>query len=118
MATRNDPFRTRASDVTTWVFLPVGVLAVGVAFIALVVAGVSVADTFSPAADAAANARDTGVSRATVTWATPLALLGIATLFGVVIPAALARIQTNIRARRDALVASLPRLVPHQASQS
>lgn len=94
--------RTVAASTT------VGVLVVIGAFVALVVAGINVADTLAAAGDVA---RDTGVFRAITAWATPLGLLGVATLFAVAIPAALARVRGGIGERRDALVESLPRLI-------
>ncbi len=105
-----DNFAPRREDRATQVFVPVGVMTVMAAAVALIVAGVHVADTFAPSTVAAELARDRGIGAATAMWATPLALVGIATLFsGIAI--ALARIRHSIRGRRDALVAGLPRVL-------
>ncbi len=116
MATRDDPFRTRATDIATWVLLPVGVITVSVAFVALIVGAVAGSGAF-PASDPVNAARDTGVLTATTSWATPLALLGVGTIFAAAIPAALARIRTSIGGRRDALATALPRLVGPSAGR-
>ena len=76
-----------AALTTVGVFIVIG------AFVALVVAGINVADTLPAAGDVA---RDTGVFRAITAWATPLGLLGVATRFGVAIPASLARVRAGL----------------------
>jgi hypothetical protein len=105
-----DPFATRREDWATWLLVPVGLVTVLGAFAALIVAGISLADTFVTGADAVEMARDRGVAAATTGWASPLALVGVATVFsGIVV--ALARLRLSIGGRRDALVSALPRIV-------
>lgn len=102
-----DSFTTRREDWATRSLVPLGVMTVMAAVIALIVAGVQVADSFVPGATAADVARDRGIGAATPMWATPLALAGIAAIFSG-IAFALARIRHDIRSRRDALVSALP----------
>lgn len=105
-----DPFATRREDWATRLLVPIGLAAVLAAFAALIVAGVTLAGTFRTGAGAAEMARNRGVAAATTAWASPLALVGIATVFSG-IAVALARIRLSIRGRRDALVSALPRVV-------
>lgn len=106
----SDSLQVRAEGWATRLAVPLGVITVMVAAVALVVAGVHVADTFGSGAGAAELARDRGVGAATPLWATPLALAGIATIFtGIAV--ALAWIRHGIRDRRDALVTALPRVL-------
>lgn len=112
-----DPFGTTREDRGTWLLVPIGLVTVLASLAALAVAGATVADTFVPGADAVEVARDRGVAAATMVWASPLALVGVATVFsGIVV--ALARIRLSIVGRRDALVSALPRIVnPSHSSQ-
>lgn len=105
-----DHFHTRREDWATRLLVPVGVMTVMAAVVALIVAGVHTADAFSPATAASELARDRGIGGATPMWATPLALTGIATVF-TGIAFALARIRHSIRGRRDAFVVALPRVL-------
>lgn len=105
-----DSFSTSREDRATRLLVLLGVMTVMVAVVALIVAGVHVADTFTPGASAADAARNAGIGAATTMWATPLALLGIAVVFSG-IAFALARIRQDIRGRRDALVLALPRVL-------
>ncbi len=105
-----DSFRTRREDWATRLLVPLGVMTVMAAAVALIVAGVHVADSFSPGSAAGELAGDRGIGAATPMWATPLALAGIAAVFSG-IAFALARIRHSIRGRRDALVAALPRVL-------
>jgi hypothetical protein len=105
-----DHFRTRREDWATRVLVPIGVMIVMTAAVALTVAAVHTADTFSTATAAGELARDRAITAATTMWATPLALVGIATVFsGIVFT--LARIRHSILGRRDALVVALPRVL-------
>lgn len=108
-----DHFRTRREDWATRLLVPVGLMTVMAAAVALIVAGVHVADTFNPAAAGGELARDRGIGAATSMWATPLALTGIAAVFSG-IAFALARIRHSISGRRDALVLALPLVLSNQ----
>ena len=103
-------FTIRREDWATRVLVPVGVMTVMAAAVALIVAGVHTADTFSPGAAGSELARDQGIGVATALWATPLALTGIATVFAGT-AFALARIRHSIQGRRDAFATALPRIL-------
>ena len=105
-----DSFSISREDRATRVLVPLGVMTVMAAVVALIVAGMHVADTFAPGAAAVEVARDGGIGAATPMWATQLALVGIAAVFSG-IALALARIRRSIRGRRDALVLALPRVL-------
>lgn len=105
-----DRFATSRDDRATGVLVPLGAMTVMAAAAALIVAGVHVADVFTPGAATAEVARDRGIGAATAMWATPLALAGIATIFAG-IAFALARIRQSIQGRRDTLVVALPRVL-------
>jgi hypothetical protein len=91
-----------------------GVLIVLAAFVALALAGAYTAVT-ALGQNAADVARDRGLAAAIPAWATPLGLIGLATVFSG-IALALARIRLDIRGRRDAFAASLPRILTPGAS--
>lgn len=105
-----DSFRTRREDWATRLLVPLGVMTVMAAIVALIVAAVHTGDAFGPGSAASELARDRGIGAATSMWATPLALAGIASVFSG-IAFALARIRHSIRGRRDAFVAALPRVL-------
>lgn len=105
-----DLFATRREDWGTWPLVPIGLVTVLASFAALAVAGATVADTFVPGADAVEVARDRGVAAATMAWASPLALVGVATVFSEIV-VAVARIRLSIGGRRDAMASALPRIV-------
>lgn len=111
-----DSFSTSREDRATWLLVPLGVMTVMAAVVALIVAGVHVADTFTPGAAAAEVARDGGIGAATSMWATPLALAGIAAIFSG-IAFALARIRQDIRGRRRPGLRAAPRPVRHPLTQ-
>jgi hypothetical protein len=105
MATDNSTLRPE--DQATRLLVALGAMVVMAAAIALIVAGVHLADAFAPGASAVAIARDRGIGAATPMWATPLALPGLAATFSG-IAFALTRVRHDIRGRRDALVTALP----------
>lgn len=106
----NDTFNPRRQDWIALLLVPAGVTIVMAAGFALILAGVHTADSFSPATVGNDLDRDRGIAAATAMWAAPLALVGITTAFAG-IAFALARVRHNIRGRRDALVAALPRIL-------
>ena len=98
-----------ASDSSTLVPLAVtalGVMTVMAGFVALIVAGINAGDFFG-----GGTAADQGVWQATVAWATPLALLGMATLFGGAVILALNNIFGHIRYRRDSMANGIPQIL-------
>ncbi len=97
-------------------FVPLAVTAVGVmtvmaAFIALIVAGINAGDFFGGGTIA-----DQGVWRATVAWANPLALVGMAVLFGGSVILALNNIFGHIRYRRDSMANGIPVILARRQS--
>lgn len=97
--------------------LGIGLLATMAAFLALVVAGIAAADLFPATGTTAAAAADRGVWMATQAWANPLAITGVAALFGLAIPLALRDVRSAIDQRRDALVTALPTLITNGADR-
>jgi len=98
----------KGADGNSSLFVPLAVTAVGVmtvmaAFIALIVAGVNAGDFFGGGTIA-----DQGVWKATMAWANPLAMIGMAILFGGAVILALVNILGHIRYRRDSMVSGLP----------
>jgi hypothetical protein len=100
---------TRWEDWATPVSLAVGLAATMAALVALIVAGVTVADTFTP--NASDTVSDTGVWAASRMWATALAQLGVAVIFGAAIVSALSGVRARLDERRQAFVEHLPGLV-------
>ncbi len=89
-------------------FVPLAVTAVGVmtvmaASIALIVAGINAGDFFG-----GGTITDQGVWKATVAWANPLAIFGLAILFGGAVILALNSIFGHIRYRRDSMANGIP----------
>lgn len=109
--TRTDRSERFASDWGPLAATGVGLMVTMAAFVALIVAGIAVADTFPATGSAAQAASDRGVWMATQAWANPLGLVGLALLFAVAIPYALFNIRAAIGRRRDAMVADLPALI-------
>ncbi|MDZ7733145.1 MAG: hypothetical protein U5R31_08515 [Acidimicrobiia bacterium] len=96
---------------TALAVLGVGLMATMAAFVALIVAGIAAADLFPATSGTANAATDRGVWMATQAWANPLAITGVAVLFGLAIPLALRNVRSAIDHRRDAMVTALPTLM-------
>lgn len=96
---------------TAFTILGVALMATMAAFAALVVAGIAAADLFPATGGTAEAAADRGVWMATQAWANPLAITGVAVLFGLAIPLALRNVRSAIDHRRDAMVTALPTLM-------
>lgn len=109
MPTATEDKTTPWEDWATPLSLVVGLAMTMAALAALVVAGVTVADTFAPGASDPVS--DTGVWAATRLWAGGLAQLGVAVLFGVTVISALSGVRKRLDERRHAFVEHLPGLV-------
>lgn len=96
---------------TALTVLGIALTATITAFIALVVAGIAAADLFPVTGSAADAAADRGVWMATQAWANPVAIAGVAALFGLAIPLALRNVRSAIDHRRNAMVTALPTLI-------
>lgn len=103
MATRKNGAEGSSSLLVPLAVTAVGLMTVMAAFIALIVAGVNAGDFFGGGTIA-----DQGVWKATVAWANPLAILGMAILFGGAVILALVNIFGHIRYRRDSMSAGIP----------
>jgi hypothetical protein len=101
---------TKWQDWATRLLAPSGLMIVMAAAVAFIVAGVYTGYTFGTGLSPAQLARDHGIAGSTIAWAVPLGLAGIAALFTGV-ASSLSRIRIHIRARRDALVQALPRVL-------
>lgn len=111
-----EPSRAGPYDRATPALVGTGVLIVLASLVALGLAGTYVAVT-ALAGEAAGVAYDRGLAAATAAWATPLGLVGIATVFSG-IALALAGIRHDIKGRRDAFAQALPRILVPGASAS
>jgi len=84
----------------------VGVMTVMAAFVALIVAGINAGDFFG-----GGTAADQGVWQATLAWANPLGIVGLAILFGGSVILALNNIFGHIRYRRDSMANGIPKIL-------
>jgi len=107
MASKQKGAASDSSALVPLAVTAVGVMTVMAAFVALIVAGVNAGDFFGSSGTVA----DKGVWMATVAWATPLALVGMATLFGGSVILALNNIFGHIRYRRDSMANGIPKIL-------
>ncbi len=112
MATKNKGANGESSLYVPLAVTAVGAMTVMAAFVALIIAGINAGDFFGGGTIA-----DQGVWKATVAWANPLALVGIATLFGGGVILALTNIFGHIRYRRDAMATGIPVILAKRQSQ-
>jgi len=103
MAARKKGADGSSSQLGPLAVTAVGTMTVMAAFVALVVAGINAGDFF-----AGGTIADQGVWKATMAWANPLAMIGMAILFGGAVIMALVNILGHIRYRRDSMVSGLP----------
>ncbi len=106
MASKQKGAASDSSALVPLAVTAVGVMTVMAAFIALIVAGINAGDFFG-----GGTAADQGVWMATVAWANPLGLVGMAILFGGSVIIALNNIFGHIRYRRDSMANGIPKIL-------